>query len=98
MRDVVAAAAVRDSTLPQAMPLAMLTMEKETLGFHSFYALFSSLSSIFIGMGLRCLALWAGEFPLLNKDLLLKISRTIGVLTPRCDDDDDDSKYNSIKL
>ena len=29
---------VGDSTRPQAIPLAMLTIKKETLGFHNFYA------------------------------------------------------------
>ena len=46
------AAVVRDSTHPRAIPLAMLTMKKETLGFHSFYmymymyAWFSSVSTM----------------------------------------------------
>ena len=35
------ATAVRDSTHLWAIPLAMLTMKKETLGFHNFYARFS---------------------------------------------------------
>ena len=34
-------------------PLAMLTMIKETLRFHNFYALFSSVSPVSKGMGLR---------------------------------------------
>ena len=38
---------------PQAIPLAILSMEKETLGFHNFYAWFSSVSPISIGVGLR---------------------------------------------
>ena len=49
----VTVAAVADTTRPQAMPLAMLTMKKETLVFHNFYVWFSSVSPISIGMGLR---------------------------------------------
>ena len=60
------AAVVGDSTRPRAIPLAMLTMKKETLGFHNFYAWFSSVSPISIDMGLRSPALWAGEAPLYN--------------------------------
>ena len=37
---------------PQAIPLAILSMEKETLGFHNFYAWFSSVSPISLGVGL----------------------------------------------
>ena len=37
---------------PQAIPLAMLTTKKETLGFHNFYAWLSSVSPVSIGMGL----------------------------------------------
>ena len=39
-------------------------IKKETLGFHNFYAWFSSVSPISIGMGLRSPALRAGEAPL----------------------------------
>ena len=53
-----------DSTSPRAIPLAMSTMKNETLGTHNFYAWFSSVSPISIGMGLRSLALRAGETPL----------------------------------
>ena len=38
---------------PRAIPLAMLTIKNETHGFHNFYAWFSSVSLISIGMGLR---------------------------------------------
>ena len=56
---------VGDSTRPQAIPLAMLTINvKETLGFHNFYAWFLSVSPISIGTGLRSPALRAGEVPL----------------------------------
>ena len=40
---------------PQALPPAMLTMKKETLGFHNFYSWVLSVSPISIGMGLRSL-------------------------------------------
>ena len=46
---------------PRAIPLAMLTMKIETIGFHIFYAWFSYVSPISIGMGLRSPALRAGE-------------------------------------
>ena len=52
---------VGDSTRPWAIPLAMLTMKRETLGFHNFYAWLSSVSSISIGMEVLSPALWAGE-------------------------------------
>ena len=42
---------------PQAVLLAMLTMKEETSGFHNFYAWFSSVSPISMGMELRSLAL-----------------------------------------
>ena len=50
---VVVVVVVGDSTRPRAIPLAMLTMKKETLGFNNFYAWFSSVSPSSIGMGLR---------------------------------------------
>ena len=59
-------AVVGDSTHLRAIPLAMLTMKKEMLGFHNFYAWFSSVSPISIGMGLHSPAHWAGEAPLLD--------------------------------
>ena len=62
---VVIVVVVGDSTRPQVKPLSMLTMKKETLEFHNFYAWFSSLSPISVGMGLRSPALMAGEAPLL---------------------------------
>ena len=40
-----------DNTRPRAIPLAMSTMKKETLGSHNFYAWFSFVSPISIGMG-----------------------------------------------
>ena len=40
-----------DSARPRAIPLAMSTMKNETLGSHNFYAWFSSVSPISIGMG-----------------------------------------------
>ena len=43
---------VGDSTRQRDMPLAMLTMKNETQGFHNFYAWFSYVSPISIGMGL----------------------------------------------
>ena len=52
---------VRDSMPPRAIPLAILTMKKETHGFHNFYAWFPSVCPISIGMGLCALALWASE-------------------------------------
>ena len=55
--DTTAVVVVGDSTRPRAIPLAMLTMKKETLGFHNFYAWFSSVSPISIGMGFRSPAL-----------------------------------------
>ena len=54
---------VGEKSRPRAIPPAMLTMKKETLGFHNFYAWFSSVSSIFIGMGVRSPEK-AGEVPL----------------------------------
>ena len=65
LRDVVAAAAdVEHRTRPRAIPLAMLTMKKESLGFHNLYAWFSSVSPISIGIVLRFPALRACEAPL----------------------------------
>ena len=55
---------VGDSTRLRAIPLAMLTMKKETLCFHNFYAWFSSVSLISVGMGLR-------SWPLKNIDISL---------------------------
>ena len=64
---------VEDSTRPWALPLAILHMKKETLGFHNlyawFYAWFSSVSPISIGMGLRSPVLRAGE-ALLSSSLI----------------------------
>ena len=45
--------AVGDSTRMQALPLAVLTMYKETQGFHNFYVWLSYVSPISIGMGLH---------------------------------------------
>ena len=56
-----AAVVVGDSTRPRTIPLAM---NKETLGFHNFYAWFSSVSPISIGTGFRSPDLRAGEAPL----------------------------------
>ena len=44
---------VGDYTHPRVLPLAMLTMKKETLGFHNFFAWFCSVCPISIGMGLH---------------------------------------------
>ena len=62
--DTATVVVVGDSTRPRAIPLAMLTMKKETLGFHNFYAGLLSVSPISIGMRLRSPALRAGEAPL----------------------------------
>ena len=37
---------VGNSTRPQAIPLAMLTIKKETFGFHNFYAFSVCFSSL----------------------------------------------------
>ena len=70
LSDVVATAdtnrPVGDIPRPQAMPLAMLTMKIETLGFHNFYALFSSVSPIYISIRLRSPALRTREAPLIT--------------------------------
>ena len=49
---------------PVSYTATMLTITKETLRFHNFYAWFSSISPISIGMRLRYPALRAGEAPL----------------------------------
>ena len=54
---------VGDRTRPRAIPLATLTMEKETLGFHNFYAWSSYISPTSLEVGLRFLALGADEAP-----------------------------------
>ena len=52
----------------RAILLAMLSMKKETHGFHNFYAcFFVNVSPISIGMGLRSPAIQAGEAPLTHK-------------------------------
>ena len=55
------AVVVGDSTRPRAILLAMLTMKKETLGFHNFYSYFSSVSPISIGMGFALLPFGTAE-------------------------------------
>ena len=55
---------VGDSTRPRAIPLAMLTMKKETLWFYNFYAWFSTVFPISIGIALSFPALWVREAPL----------------------------------
>ena len=44
-----------------AIPLAVLTMKNETLGFHNFYLWSSYVSQISFGMGLRSPKLWASK-------------------------------------
>ena len=44
---------VGDSMRPRVILLAMLTMKKQTQGFHNFYTWFSSVSPISIRTGLR---------------------------------------------
>ena len=50
--DTSTAVVVGDSTRPRVIPLAMLSMKKEMLGFHNFYVSFLSVSRISIGMAL----------------------------------------------
>ena len=70
------AVVVGDSTCPRAIPLAMSAMKKERLGFHNFYAWFSSVSPISIGIGLRSAALGPGEAPLIkNRENLWRYKR-----------------------
>ena len=47
------AAVVGDSTRPRAIPLFMLTMKKQKLGFYNFFAWLSSVSPISKDMGFR---------------------------------------------
>ena len=58
-----AAVVVGDKSRLRAIPLAMLTMKKETLGFHNFYTWLSSHSPVSIGMGLRSPARRFGDVP-----------------------------------
>ena len=50
--DTVVVVVVGDSMHPQVILLAMLTMKKQTQGFHNFYTWFSSVSAFSIGTGL----------------------------------------------
>ena len=58
----------RRQVAPASYTASHVDNEKETLGFHNFYAWFSSVSPISIGMRLRSPAFRAGEAPLKNAD------------------------------
>ena len=64
LRDAVVVVAVGDKSRPRPIPLAMLIIKKESLGSHNFYAWFSSVSLVSIGMELPPAAFRAGEAPL----------------------------------